>query len=101
MAVEFKDVKVYNRSSLTEAFRMMQLSDSGVNLQSVAVKKNGNIIVGDTKNDVLYEFSPTDGSLLHTIPVQTEPWFLAVLSNDRIAISDWIHPGESGCGGCC
>ena len=43
--------------------------------------------MGDVGNNVLYEFSPTDGSLLHTIPVQTKPWFLAVLSNDRIAIS--------------
>ena len=82
---------MYNRGSLTEAFKKMQLSDSGVNLQSVAVKKNGNIIVGDTENDVLYELSPTNGSLLHTIPVQTQPEYLAVLSNDWIAISGWTQ----------
>ena len=56
----------------------------------VAVKKNGNIIVGDITRKVLTEHSPTDGALLHTMPVQTKPWFLAVdCCTDRFVISDY------------
>ncbi|XP_022099296.1 E3 ubiquitin-protein ligase TRIM56-like [Acanthaster planci] len=59
-----------------------------VQLVSVAVMKNGNILVGDRKRKVLTEHKPDDGKLIQTTPVRIVPYWLAVMSNGWIVISD-------------
>ncbi|XP_038062521.1 E3 ubiquitin-protein ligase TRIM71-like [Patiria miniata] len=86
-------VKVYN-SDNTLAYKFPTVPPSEVvkttvDLQSVAVKNDGTIAVGDVARMVLTVHSPTDGELLHTIPVKIKPHFLAFDSNDRAIISDY------------
>ena len=85
------NVKVFKEDN-TLAFEFptvppSEVGKTSVYLQSVAVKKDGTILVGDIKRKVLTEHSPTDGSLLRTIPVEIEPCFLAVDSNGGLVIS--------------
>ncbi|XP_022086118.1 E3 ubiquitin-protein ligase TRIM71-like [Acanthaster planci] len=85
-------VKVYRRddAQLIHEFPTVHPNEVGntrVNLFGVAVKKTGNIIVGDCERKVLTELTQ-DGELLHTIPVAIKPYFLATAANDWIAISD-------------
>ncbi|XP_038062724.1 tripartite motif-containing protein 3-like [Patiria miniata] len=86
-------VKVFNSdNTLAYKFPTVPPSEVGkttVNLQSVAVKNDGTIAVGDVARMVLTVHSPTDGELLHTIPVKIKPYFLAFDSNDRVIISDF------------
>ncbi|XP_022099218.1 uncharacterized protein LOC110983887 [Acanthaster planci] len=67
---------------------MWDFGEVGVMLVSVAVMKNGNILVGDMHRMVLTEHKPDDGKLIHTIPVEIAPNWLAVMSNGWIVISD-------------
>ncbi|XP_038062930.1 E3 ubiquitin-protein ligase TRIM33-like [Patiria miniata] len=84
-------VKVFNSdNTLAYKFPTVPPSEVGkttVDLQSVAVKNDGTIAVGDVARMVLTVHSPTDGELLHTIPVKIKPYFLAFDSNDRVIIS--------------
>ncbi|XP_022086127.1 uncharacterized protein LOC110976823 isoform X2 [Acanthaster planci] len=85
-------VKLYSRddAQLIREFHPVppdEIDKTEVNLFGVAVKKNSNIIVGDCKRKVLTELSQ-DGRLLHTVSVELKPYFLAVLDDDLIAISD-------------
>ncbi|XP_038062902.1 E3 ubiquitin-protein ligase TRIM56-like [Patiria miniata] len=84
-------VKVFNSdNTLAYEFPTVPPSEVGkttVDLQSVAVKNDGTIAVGDVARMVLTVHSPTDGELLHTIPVKIKPYFLAFDSNDRVIIS--------------
>ena len=64
-----------------------EVGNTAVNLWSVAVNNTGNIIVGDVKRMVVSEHRPTDGSLIHTMPVKTKPYFLAIDSNNRVVVS--------------
>ncbi|XP_038062857.1 E3 ubiquitin-protein ligase TRIM56-like [Patiria miniata] len=86
-------VKVFNSDNkLAYKFPTVPTSEVGkttVDLQSVAVKNDGTIAVGDVARMVLTVHSPTDGELLHTIPVKIKPYFLAFDSNDRAIISDY------------
>ncbi|XP_038062935.1 E3 ubiquitin-protein ligase TRIM71-like [Patiria miniata] len=86
-------VKVFNSdNTLAYKFPTVPPSEVGkttVNLQSVAVKNDGTIAVGDVARMVLTVHSPTDGELLHTIPVKIKPYFLAFDSNDRAIISNY------------
>ncbi|XP_038062723.1 E3 ubiquitin-protein ligase TRIM56-like [Patiria miniata] len=86
-------VKVFNSdNTLAYKFPTVPPSEVGkttVDLQSVAVKNDGTIAVGDVARMVLTVHSPTDGELLHTIPVEIQPYFLAFDSNDRVIISDF------------
>ena len=58
-----------------------------LNPGSVTVKKDGTILVSDLERKLLTEHSPTDGALINTIPVTTEPCFLAIDNNNRIVVS--------------
>ncbi|XP_038062406.1 uncharacterized protein LOC119732885 [Patiria miniata] len=86
-------VKVFNSdNTLAYEFPTVPPSEVGkttVDLRSVAVKNDGTIAVGDVARMVLTVHSPTDGVLLHTIPVKIKPHFLAFDSNDRAIISDY------------
>ncbi|XP_022111617.1 tripartite motif-containing protein 3-like [Acanthaster planci] len=86
-------VKVFDKDN-TLAFQFStvppsEVGKTAVNLQSVAVKTDGTIVVGDIKRMVLTEHSPTDGKLRSTIPVKIKPRYVAVDSNDRVVISDF------------
>ncbi|XP_038062537.1 tripartite motif-containing protein 2-like [Patiria miniata] len=85
-------VKVFNSdNTLAYEFPTVPPSEVGktaIGLHSVAVKNDGTIAVGDVARMVLTVHSPTDGELLHTIPVKIKPYFLAFDSNDRAIISD-------------
>ncbi|XP_038062859.1 uncharacterized protein LOC119733345 [Patiria miniata] len=86
-------VKVFNSdNTLAYEFPTVPPSEVGqtaVDLRSVAVKNDGTIAVGDVARMVLTVHSPTDGELLHTIPVKIKPYFLAFDSNDRAIISNY------------
>ncbi|XP_038065467.1 uncharacterized protein LOC119735685 [Patiria miniata] len=64
-----------------------QVGTADDSLYSVAIMPNGNIIAG-LKKKVLVELDPRNGEILHTMPVKIKPFFLAVLSNGWIVISD-------------
>ncbi|XP_022100152.1 uncharacterized protein LOC110984345 [Acanthaster planci] len=64
-----------------------EVEKTEVNLRSVAVKRDGTIVVGDVKRKVWTEHRPTDGALKRTMPVKTKPYFLAVDSTDRVVVS--------------
>ncbi|XP_038065044.1 E3 ubiquitin-protein ligase TRIM56-like [Patiria miniata] len=85
-------IMVYHRDTKpARNFGTLQESEvgkTGVQLTSVAIMPNGNIIVGEKKRKVLTELNPKNGKILHTITVKIRPSFLAVLSNGWIAISD-------------
>ncbi|XP_038062771.1 E3 ubiquitin-protein ligase TRIM56-like [Patiria miniata] len=87
-----KYVKVINMkdSDLVMQFptvEQSQVRKTQMDLQSLAVTKNS-ILVGDIRRMVWTEHRPTDGEILHTIPVQTPPYYLAVDDNtDRVVIS--------------
>ncbi|XP_038062528.1 transcription intermediary factor 1-beta-like [Patiria miniata] len=95
-------VKVYNSdNTLAYEFPTVPPSEVGktaVDLQSVAVK-NGTIAVGDVARMVLTVHSPTDGELLHTIPVKIKPYFLAFDSSDQAIISDYTSKTVDIAGG--
>ena len=59
-----------------------------MDLQTVAVKNDSIIIVGDVNRMMLTEHSPIDGSLLRTIPVKIAPYFMSIDSNNRVVVSD-------------
>ncbi|XP_038062530.1 E3 ubiquitin-protein ligase TRIM56-like [Patiria miniata] len=84
-------VKVFNSdNTLAYEFPTVPPSEVGktaVDLRSVAVKNEGTIAVGDVARMVLTVHSPTDGELLHTIPVKIKPYFLAFDGNDQAIIS--------------
>ncbi|XP_022111647.1 uncharacterized protein LOC110990871 [Acanthaster planci] len=85
-------VKVFDKDN-TLAFQFptvppSEVDKTAVDLQSVAAKTDGTIVVGDVKRMVLTEHSPTDGELRSTIPVKIKPCYVAVDSNDRVVISD-------------
>ncbi|XP_038050292.1 E3 ubiquitin-protein ligase TRIM56-like [Patiria miniata] len=62
-----------------------------VDPQSVAVREDGTILVGDVKRMVWTEHRPIDGEILHTIPVKTPPTYLAVHDDaDRVMVSGGI-----------
>ncbi|XP_038062932.1 tripartite motif-containing protein 3-like isoform X2 [Patiria miniata] len=87
------NVKVFNNdNTLAYEFPTVPPNEVGktaVGLQSVAVKNDDTIVVGDVQRMVLTEHSPTDGRLLQTIPVNIKPYFLAFGNNDRAVISDF------------
>ncbi|XP_038062826.1 E3 ubiquitin-protein ligase TRIM56-like [Patiria miniata] len=91
---ESKYVKVFNMkdNTLVKQFPTMpkhQVDKIEMDLSSLAVTKNS-ILVGDTDNMVWTEHKPTDGEILHTIPVQTPPHYLAVDDDtDRVVVSGW------------
>ena len=98
MVVDGTDtVKMYNKDgTLSAHFCTVLPNEVGktkVNLQSVAIKKDGVILVGDVKRCVLTEHSPFDGSLKRTIKVIIPPQFLAVASNDRVVMSGDMMDG--------
>ncbi|XP_038062456.1 tripartite motif-containing protein 2-like [Patiria miniata] len=85
-----KYVKVFNMkdNTLVKQFPTVpkhQVDKTKMNLSSLAVTKNS-ILVGDTYNMVWTEHKATDGEILHTIPVQTPPWFLAVDDDTDIVV---------------
>ncbi|XP_038054592.1 E3 ubiquitin-protein ligase TRIM50-like [Patiria miniata] len=88
-----KYVKVFNMkdNNLVVQFPTLPknlVDETQVDLWSLAVKKNSTILVGDTKRMVWTEHRPTDGGIVHTIPVQTPPCYLAVDDGtDRVVIS--------------
>ncbi|XP_022110243.1 uncharacterized protein LOC110989867 isoform X1 [Acanthaster planci] len=88
-----KYVKVFDKKNkLALQFPTVPQSEvdkTEVDLQSVAVRKDGTILVGDVERMVWTEHRPTDGKiLLHAIPVLTPPHFLAVdHCTDRVIVS--------------
>ncbi|XP_022080305.1 uncharacterized protein LOC110973640 [Acanthaster planci] len=76
-----KYVKIFQNGKLVRTFTtvpQIEVDQTDVDLQSVAVKMDGTIIVGDVKRMVQTEHRPADGKLLHTVPVQTQPHYLAI-----------------------
>ncbi|XP_038062885.1 E3 ubiquitin-protein ligase TRIM50-like [Patiria miniata] len=91
-----KYVKVFNMkdNTLVKQFPTVpkhQVNKTEMDLQSLAVKNSTcTIVVGDIKRMVWTEHKPTDGEILHTIPVQTPPYYLAVDDDtDRVVVSGW------------
>ncbi|XP_038062539.1 uncharacterized protein LOC119733031 [Patiria miniata] len=88
-----KYVKVFNMKDNTLDFKFptvapSEVEETQVNLRSTTVRTNGIILVGDIERMVWTEHRPTDGEILHTIPVQTPPQFLAVDDDtDRVVVS--------------
>ncbi|XP_038058737.1 E3 ubiquitin-protein ligase TRIM56-like [Patiria miniata] len=89
-----KYVNVFNMkdNTLVTQFPTMlkhQVEKTEMNLQSLAVKNSTcTIVMGDIKRMVWTEHKPTDGEILHTIPVQTPPHYLAVDDDtDRVVVS--------------
>ncbi|XP_038065090.1 E3 ubiquitin-protein ligase TRIM56-like [Patiria miniata] len=84
---------VYDRDTTHKFdFRTVPEDEVGktvVKLVSVAVMPNGNIIAGDEERKVLTVHNPRNGEILHTMPVNITPNFLAVLGNGWIVVSDW------------
>ncbi|XP_071787381.1 E3 ubiquitin-protein ligase TRIM33-like [Asterias amurensis] len=83
-------VKMYNRNgNKMFEFHTVPHSEVGktsVNLCSVAVIKD-TIMVGDVDRSVITKHRSSDGSLIDTVSVQTEPRFLAIDSKDRVVVS--------------
>ncbi|XP_071787384.1 E3 ubiquitin-protein ligase TRIM33-like [Asterias amurensis] len=83
-------VKMYNRNgNKMFEFHTVPHSEMGktsVDLRSVAVIKD-TIMVGDLKRSVITKHRSSDGSLIDTVSVQTEPHFLAIDSKDRVVVS--------------
>ncbi|XP_038062666.1 E3 ubiquitin-protein ligase TRIM56-like isoform X2 [Patiria miniata] len=82
-----------------------EVGKTAVDLKSVAVKNDGTIAVGDVARMVLTVHSPTDGELLHTIPVKIRPYSLAFDSNAQVIISDYTShtvdiAGDNGTSKC-
>ena len=48
---------------------------------------NDVLIVGDVKRSVITKHNCSDGSLINTVSVKTEPYFIAIDSNDRVVVS--------------
>ncbi|XP_071809640.1 E3 ubiquitin-protein ligase TRIM56-like [Asterias amurensis] len=84
-------VKMYNRNG-TKMFEFhtvphSEVGKTSVNLHSVAIMKDKSIIVGDVGRSVITKHRSSDGSLIDTVSVQTEPHFLAIDSKDRVVVS--------------
>ncbi|XP_071790501.1 E3 ubiquitin-protein ligase TRIM33-like isoform X2 [Asterias amurensis] len=83
-------VKMYNRNG-NKMFEFhtvphSEMDKTSVDLFSVAVIKD-TIMVGDVKRSVITKHRSSDGSLIDTVSVQTEPHFLAIDSKDRVVVS--------------
>ncbi|XP_071786896.1 E3 ubiquitin-protein ligase TRIM33-like [Asterias amurensis] len=83
-------VKMYNRNGKKMfEFNTVPHSEVGktsVYLRSVAVMKD-TIMVGDVRRSVITKHRSSDGLLIGTVSVQTQPWFLAIDSKDRFVVS--------------
>ncbi|XP_071809091.1 uncharacterized protein [Asterias amurensis] len=89
---ETNSVKMYNRNG-TKMFEFhtvphSEVGNTSVNLRSVAVMKD-TIMVGDVKRSVITKHRSSDGSLIDTVSVQTQPYYLAIDSKDRVVVSGW------------
>ncbi|XP_033635954.1 E3 ubiquitin-protein ligase TRIM56-like [Asterias rubens] len=83
-------VKIYNTDG-TKGFDFysvphLEVGKTLVDLYSVAVM-NDVLIVGDVKRSVITKHNCSDGSLINTVSVKTEPYFIAIDSNDRVVVS--------------
>ncbi|XP_071787379.1 transcription intermediary factor 1-alpha-like [Asterias amurensis] len=83
-------VKMYNRNG-TKMFEFhtvphSEMDKTSVYLRSVAVIKD-TIMVGDVKRSVITKHRSSDGSLIGTVSVQTQPCYLAIDSKDRVVVS--------------
>ncbi|XP_071786991.1 tripartite motif-containing protein 2-like [Asterias amurensis] len=83
-------VKMYNRNG-KKMFEFhtvphSEVCKTSVNLRSVAVMKD-TIMVGDVGRSVITKHRSSDGSLIDTVSVQTQPWYLAIDSKDRVVVS--------------
>ncbi|XP_071786897.1 E3 ubiquitin-protein ligase TRIM56-like [Asterias amurensis] len=87
---ETNSVKMYNRKgNKMFEFHTVPHSEVGktsVHLRSVAILKD-TIMVGDVMRSVITKHRSSDGSLIDTVSVQTEPYYLAIDSKDRILVS--------------
>ncbi|XP_038062827.1 E3 ubiquitin-protein ligase TRIM56-like [Patiria miniata] len=91
-----KYVKVFNMKDNTLVMQFPtvpkhQVDKTEMDLQSLAIKNSTcTIVVGDIKRMVWTEHRPTDGEILHTIPVQTPPYYLAVDDDtERVVVSGY------------
>ncbi|XP_071800805.1 uncharacterized protein [Asterias amurensis] len=90
---ETKFVRVYNRNETSTPPRNFvtvhasEVKKTQVDLRCVAVKEDGDIVVGDAKSKVLSELSLIDGSIIRVVPVQTPPDFLAVNKYSQMLVS--------------
>ncbi|XP_022086128.1 uncharacterized protein LOC110976824 [Acanthaster planci] len=85
-------IKVYNRNDLAFIgdFPTVQPEvETQVKLFGVAIKGNGNILVGDCEGKVVTEITHDGMHEVSRIPVKIKPHFLAVIGNAWIAVSDW------------
>ncbi|XP_071786901.1 E3 ubiquitin-protein ligase TRIM56-like [Asterias amurensis] len=85
-------VKMYNRNG-NKMFEFHTVPHSEVNMTpvrlcSVAVIKD-TIIVGDMKRSVITKHRSSDGALIDTVSVLTQPCFLAIDSQNRVVVSGW------------
>ena len=93
VADDTNTVKIYNSEGLAFQFETTSevtgnyCSKTPVNIVSVAVKKNGAIVVGDVKRKVVTEHRSSDGALLRTIRTNIPPYFLAVNDAEHILLS--------------
>ncbi|XP_071787038.1 E3 ubiquitin-protein ligase TRIM56-like [Asterias amurensis] len=83
-------VKMYNRKG-KKMFKFHTVSHSevgktSVHLRSVAVIRD-TIMVGDVGRSVITKHRSSDGSLVDTVSVQTQPWYLAIDNKDRVVVS--------------
>ena len=83
---------MYNEDgTLVFQFTTLPLNKVGkrdkVGIRGVTAKKDGHILVGDVKRMVVTVHRPTDGELISTMPVTTQPFFLAVDNSGRVVVS--------------
>ncbi|XP_071809156.1 uncharacterized protein [Asterias amurensis] len=84
-------VKMYNRNG-TKMFEFhtvphSEVGKTSVDLYSVAIMKDTSIMVGDVWRSVITKHRSNDGSLIDTVSVQTQPWYLAIDSKVRVVVS--------------
>ncbi|XP_038064683.1 tripartite motif-containing protein 3-like [Patiria miniata] len=85
-------VKMFKDNKLLFQFPTVpqsEVDDTQVGLCSVAVRKNGAILVGDVERLVWTEHNPTNGEILRTRPLHTAPHYLTVDdATDRVVACD-------------
>ena len=63
------------------------ISGTGGGVCSVTIKSNGRILVGDVYKSVITEHDPY-GNIERTIKTRTPPWFMSLIHDTHVAMSD-------------
>ena len=87
---------MYNKDgTLVFQFTTLPLNKVGktdVDIRGVTANKDGHILVGDVERMVVTVHRPTDSELIRTMPVTTQPFFLAADNSGRVVVSAGTQP---------